>query len=93
MINSASSSDRVLRPEGVVLHAKPAPADTPATDRFSPEHSAALKSALQNQPEIRPEVVARGRALAADASWPTPAILRQIGGAILASEDPSDQAD
>lgn len=93
MINSASSSDRVLRPEGVVLHSKPASAGSPATDRFSPENTAALKSALQAQPEVRPEVVAHGRALAADPSWPPQAVLRSVAGAILASEDPADQAD
>jgi hypothetical protein len=93
MINSASSSDRVLRPEGVVLHSKPASAGSPPTDRFSPENTAALKSALAAQPEIRPEVVARGRALAADPSWPSPDILRSVAGAILASEDPAAQAD
>jgi hypothetical protein len=93
MINSASSSDRVLRPEGVVLHAKNPPAGAQASDRFSPENSAALKAALQAQPEIRPEVVARGQALAADPSWPTPEILRAVGSQLLASKDPLDQAD
>jgi hypothetical protein len=93
MINSASSSDRVLRPEGVVLHAKTPPAGGPAPDRFSPENSAALKAALQDQPAIRPEVVARGRALAADPSWPTPEVLRSVGSALLSSPDPLDQAD
>ena len=93
MINSTSSSDRVLRPEGVVLHAKTPPAGAQATDHFSPENSAALKSALQDQPAIRPEVVARGRALAADSSWPTPEVLRSVASAILTSPDPLDQAD
>lgn len=92
MINSTSSSDRVLRPEGPVLHAK-----TPVTglgaDRFSPENTAALKSALSSQPEIRPEVVARARELAADPSYPSAAILRQVGEAILRSPDLSEQAD
>ncbi len=93
MINSASSSDRVLRPEGVVLHAKTAPAGGQAPDRFNPENTAALRSALAGQPEIRPEVVARARALAADPAWPTPEILRAVGSVILNSPDPLDQAD
>ena len=93
MINSTSSSDRVLRPEGPVLHAKAPASGGPGADRFSPENTAARKTALQNQPEVRPEVVARGRALAADPSWPTPEVLRQVGGMILGSEDLSDQAD
>lgn len=93
MINSTSSSDRVLRPEGPVLHAKSAAAGGLGADRFAPEHSATLKSALHDQPEIRPEVVARARALAADPSYPSAAILRQVGGAILRSPDLAEQAD
>jgi hypothetical protein len=93
MIPSTSSSDRVLRPEGVVLHAKTPPTGGQAPDRFSPENSAALKSALQAQPAVRPEVVARGRALAADPSWPSPEILQAVGSKLLASPDPLDQAD
>ena len=54
---------------------------------------AALKAALSNQPEIRPEVVARARLLAADPAYPSPAILRQVGKVILNSPDPDEQAD
>ena len=93
MINSTSSSDRVLRPEGVVLHVPTPSATGPGADRFSPEQTAALKSALARQPEIRPEVVARARLLAADPAYPSTAILRQVGEAILNSPDPADQAD
>ena len=93
MINSTSSSDRVLRPEGPVLHAKTPASGGLGADRFSPENTTALKEALQSQPEIRAEVVARARALAADPSYPSPAILRQVGAAILGSPDLSEQAD
>jgi hypothetical protein len=93
MINSTSPSDRVPRPEGVVLNAKTPPTGGFKADRFSPEHSAVLKAALQAQPEVRPEVVARGRALAADPAWPSADILRQVGQAILNSPDLSEQAD
>ena len=93
MINSTSSSDRVLRPEGVVLHAKTPPAETPGADRFDPTQTAALRAALTSQPEIRPEVVARARLLAADPSYPSTAILRRVGETILHSPDPSEQAD
>jgi hypothetical protein len=77
----------------VVLHAKATPAGGPAPDRFSPEHTAALKAALQAQPEVRPEVVARARALAADPAYPSPEILRHVGATILQSPDPLDPAD
>jgi hypothetical protein len=93
MINSTSSSDRVLRPEAPVLHAKSATSSGFGTDRFSPENTLALKSALQAQPEIRPEVVARARALAADPAYPSPEILRQVGETILRSPDLTEQAD
>ena len=93
MINSTSSSDRVLRPDGVVHFAKTPLPQGPGADRFAPEHTAALKAALSNQPEVRPEVVARGRELAADPSYPSSAILRQVGRVILNSPDPDEQAD
>lgn len=93
MINSTSSSDRVLRPDGVVLHAKTPSPQGPEADRFAPEHTAALKAALSSQPEIRPDVVARARLLASDPSYPSPAILRQVGRVILNSPDPDEQAD
>jgi hypothetical protein len=57
------------------------------SDRFSAENSAALRSALASQPEIRPDVVARGRDLAADPSYPSPEILRKVGEAILKAPD------
>jgi len=93
MINSTSSSDRVLRPDGVVLHAKTPSPQGPEADRFAPEQSAALKTALSSQPEIRPEVVERARTLAADPSYPSAAILRQVGRVILNSPDSAEQAD
>jgi hypothetical protein len=93
MINSTSSSDRVLRPDGVVLHSKTPSPQGPGADRFAPEHTAALHAALASQPEIRPDVVARGKLLAADPSYPSPAILREVSRVILHSPDPADQAD
>jgi hypothetical protein len=57
------------------------------TDRFSAGNTIALQAALAAQPEIRPEVVARGRALAADPSYPSVEVLRQVGAALLRSPD------
>jgi hypothetical protein len=93
MINSTSPSDRVLRPDGVVHHTPTPPDRGPAPDSFSPEKSAALQAALQNQPAIRPEVVARARELAADPTYPSAAILRSVGQIILGSPDLTEQAD
>lgn len=93
MIHSTSSSDRTNRPEAVTPATPKVVVRGLGSDQFSAENSAALRGALANQPEIRPEVVERGRALAADPSYPSPAILRQVSAAILRSPDFSeDQA-
>ena len=44
-------------------------------------------SALAAQPEIRPEVVARGQALAADPNYPSTDILRSVAAKLIASPD------
>ena len=62
------------------------------TDQFSAENTAALRVALNRTPEVRPEVVARGRALAADPSYPSAAILSKVGEAIIKSPDFSEDA-
>jgi len=93
MINSTSSSDRVLRPDGPVHHTPTATKSGFGTDRFSPENSKALQAALNDQPAIRPEVVARGRELAADPSYPSATILRKVSEVILNSPDLTEQAD
>ena len=93
MINSTSSSDRVLRPDGPVHHTSTPPTTGIGADRFSPENSKALEAALTSQPAIRPEMVARGRELLADPSYPSAEILRKVSEVILRSPDPLDQAD
>jgi hypothetical protein len=61
-------------------------------DQISTESAAFLKSALAGQPEIRPDVVERARALAADPSYPSAAIMKSVAGQILASPDLSEDA-
>ena len=94
MISSTSSTDRTVRPE-LVQPAGPTgsrPA-APRPDQISTESAAFLRSELQRQPEVRPEVVARARELAADANYPSAEILRSVATQILGapdlSEDPS----
>jgi hypothetical protein len=91
MITSTSSADRTVRPEIV----PPAPktgerTHAPASDQISTENAAFLRAELQRQPEVRPEVVARARALAADPSYPHPAALRKVAEQILAAPDLSE---
>lgn len=93
MINSTSPSDRTPRAESVEL-TRPKVVIRPPdnSDQFSTENSSALRVALSRQPEIRPEVVERGRALAADSSYPSADILRNVGKVILNSPDFSEDA-
>lgn len=91
MISSTSSSDHAARLDAVTAAGQPplrAPAARP--DRISTESAAMLRTALTAQPEIRPEVVERARALLADPSYPSLTIMRSIGRQILASPDLSE---
>jgi hypothetical protein len=87
MINSTSSSDRTIRPDSIAHAPAKSAVRGLGTDQFSASNSDALRSSLASQPEVRPEVVARGRELAADPSYPSAEILRQVGGMILKSPD------
>jgi hypothetical protein len=91
MISSTSSSDRAARPEAVAASTTPAVRPyTPRPDQISTESAAFLRAELQRQPEIRPEVVERARALAADPNYPPPAVLREVAHQILNSPDLSE---
>jgi hypothetical protein len=57
------------------------------TDRFSTTGIDQLRAALKATPEVRPEVVARGQALAADPAYPSPAIIRHVSAKIVDSPD------
>ncbi len=72
------------RPNGVV-HPEPA-----ASDTLSTAASQFLKIKLANEPELRPEMVAKGHALAADPSYPSSEILSRVAHKILNSPDPSE---
>lgn len=88
MISSTTSTDRAARPEHLPVTGKPAARPQEArSDQISTENAAFLRSALERQPAVRPEVVARARALAADPSYPPPEALRKVAEQILASPD------
>lgn len=89
MIDSTSPSDRALRSDSAIPTGPKAPVNRTGSDCFSARNSAILKEALANCPEIRPEIVARGRELAADPGYPSADILRKIGAVLLATADPS----
>ena len=91
MISSTSSSDRAARPEALSAAGQPAVRPlAPRPDQISTASAAFLRSALQRQPEIRPDVVARARALAADPSYPPVAVMKKVAEQILRSPDLSE---
>lgn len=91
MISSTTSTDRTIRPE-MAPASGPAGKRGPALrpDQISTESAAFLRAELGRQPEIRPEVVERARALAADPNYPPTEILRNVAQQILASPDLSE---
>lgn len=91
MITSTTSTERTVRPD-LPPAAAGGPDRGPAArpDRISTESAAFLRTELQRQPEIRPEVVARARALAADPDYPPRAVLADVAAKILAAPDPSE---
>ena len=58
--------------------------------RLSPSNLMFLRSELSRQPEIRSEVVARARALAADPNYPPMEIMLAVARQILAAPDLSE---
>lgn len=86
-----SSSDRAARPVSVPTAGQSAVRTAaPRPDQLSTDNAALLRAALARQPEIRPEEVARARALAADPSYPALSIVRVMAQQILAAPDLSE---
>jgi hypothetical protein len=90
MIQSTSSTDRTA--SAASLPAAPSTVrNAPVQpDSLSTESASYLQSALDLQPEIRPDVVARASALAADPDYPSMAIMKNVAGQILAAPDLSE---
>ena len=91
MITSTTSTDRMSRPEpGPAAASTAGRALVSREDRISTGSALFLRAELARQPEIRPEVVARARALAADPAYPPPEVLRKVAEGILGSPDLSE---
>lgn len=73
--------------------AEDASSAAPAADRLSTDRAAALRTALAASPATRPEVVARGEALAVDPNYPPLEIIERVASLLAASHDPSETAD
>jgi len=59
-------------------------------ERLSTEKADQLRTLLGSEPEVRPEMVAKGRAMAADPNYPSAAVIRQVASLIVNSTDPSE---
>jgi len=92
MISPTSNVDHTRRPELTAVTGKPVAQQSTAasSDQFSSESTLRLKETLNRQPEIRPEVLARARALAADPDYPSKEIMRDVARQILSAPDLSE---
>ena len=90
MIHSASSPSTPPRNDPVAAQAAANSASRPPqapTDQIHIDKAAVLRASLQQVPEIRPEVVERARALAADPAYPSDSIISKISAKIVNSPD------
>jgi hypothetical protein len=91
MISSTISTERSARPELIPASATARPRNPrPSPDQISTESAEFLRAELKRQPAVRPEVVARGRALAADPNYPSMETLGKVAEQILKSPDLSE---
>jgi len=92
MIPSTSPSDRTAGASFVSADLQK-PAFIPSNeenDSLSTDKAEQLRAALDQQPEVRAAVVARGMALAADPNYPSDSVIRNIASQILAAPDLSE---
>jgi hypothetical protein len=89
MIQSTSLSTAAARAQALQpVKATASNVSTPVgTDNLSTNGINQLRAALKATPEARPEVVARGQALAADATYPSAPIIRHVSARIVNSPD------
>jgi hypothetical protein len=67
-------------------------ASSASSDNLSSSNTDALRTALNNTPEVRPDVVARGKTLASMASYPPLEIINSLARIMISSQDPSEKA-
>ena len=94
MIHSASSSSPSARNDALAAAASN-PVSRPArgpVDQIHIDRASVLRTSLRQVAEIRPEVVERARALAADPAYPSDDIIRRISAVIVNSPDLSEDA-
>jgi len=94
MIHSTSNLHGYNRTPAAALSLAKQPstpkAEADSGERLSSANTQALREALNNSPEIRPEVVARGKALAVDPNYPPREIIEDLAKLMIESRDSSD---
>jgi hypothetical protein len=94
MIQPTSPSDAAGRAQALQTAQVRANVQTSVkSDQLSTAGTDQLRAALKACPEIRPEVVARGQALAADPSYPSIDIIRHVSAQIVNSPDLANVID
>jgi hypothetical protein len=83
----------IISPANNPMPSRPIEPKAPKTVNFEPATPAANSTVLNRTADLlsesgmsaanRPEVVARGRALAADANYPTPEVINKLAGLIV----------
>ena len=94
MIHSTSNLNGYNRTDAAALSiAKQASTPKVAADsgeRLSSSNTQALREALNNTPEIRPEVVEKGKALAVDPNYPPRELIERLAKLMVDSRDASE---
>jgi hypothetical protein len=70
----------------------PEPAQAAGTDSVSLHRVSSLLTELQSDPKVRPEVVARGRMLAADSNYPPQQVINALASLISTSSNSSSSS-
>jgi hypothetical protein len=94
MIHSTSNLHGYNRTDAAALslakQASTPKVEADSGERLSSSNTQALREALNNTPEIRPEVVAKGKALAVDPNYPPREIIENLAKLMVESRDASE---
>lgn len=94
MIHSTSNLHGYNRTDAAALaiakQASTPKAEADSGDRLSSANTEALREALNNSPEVRPEVVAKGKALAVDPNYPPREIIEGLAKLMIETRDAAE---
>jgi hypothetical protein len=92
MIDSTPSSGKAFDANGLPHKIAGSTPKSPASRgvRFLSDAAGQFQDALASQPEIRPEMVEKGRVLAEDPDYPSAAVIKHVAGLIFNSPDLSE---